>query len=505
MTDQTPNPTADVPETSSFLSEEERQKIQNLTVRSNPRYKADAQSQALLERALRWFRVLVMRRDGKRWRVAKSKVLAYLIAVAALVSFWNYWPKPKLENAFQSPSISFPSNATKPEATIEPPISNPLVSAPPKLPTPRLETPKITEPISSLPAKPSYNPYEQGSSSVPSYSPPVNTSSVGSREPPISSPSFPSNFGTDEIRNPLPTITPKRAFSDSSQQKILPVPTPLIQRKLEPLRTPEALIAAPKSELTEAIPLTSSEVQNSGNEPLAVSRDTQQKESEAAPVGVLIDTSPTRTNNANSPASSSSPGTETNVSGVLFDKNAGNTTSSTRATPSLYPPGTRLGAKLSVGIIAVQGQDSPVIATLEDGSMAFGKASLTNSGRVQISILEVSKQNTSSSVNGSALSPDGFPGLVGELREEGADIVAKLWNAGLNGVSSFVQGLARSSTTTVAQGVTMISQQCADLGLSILGSLAQAFLTPPTQQQTVKFVELKPDTPFQVLFLPSQK
>ena len=137
--------------------------------------------------------------------------------------------------------------------------------------------------------------------------------------------------------------------------------------------------------------------------------------------------------------------------------------------------------------------------------MAFGKASLTNSGRVQISILEVSKQNTSSSVNGSALSPDGFPGLVGEIREEGADVVSKLWNAGLSGVSSFVQGLARSSTTTVAQGVTTISQQGADLGWSILGSLAQAFLTPPAQQQTVKFVELKPDAPFQVLFLPNQK
>jgi hypothetical protein len=104
MTDHTPQqPTAAAPN-SSLLSESERHKIDQLTAKADGRYQADAQNQALLERALRWFRALVMRRDGNRWRVSKTKVLAFVTLGAAAIAFWNYYPRPKLENAFQAPS-----------------------------------------------------------------------------------------------------------------------------------------------------------------------------------------------------------------------------------------------------------------------------------------------------------------------------------------------------------------------------------------------------------------
>ena len=148
------------------------------------------------------------------------------------------------------------------------------------------------------------------------------------------------------------------------------------------------------------------------------------------------------------------------------------------------------------------GREAPVVIALEDGGIAFGKASLNEANRVQITVLEVVKNGVSSGANGSGVALDGFPGLLGQGREDGADVVSKLWNATLSGVSSYVQGLANANTTTYGQGVTTISQPGADLGWSVLGNLAQAFLAPPAQQQTVKYVELKPDTPFQVLFLP---
>ena len=72
MTDRTQMPTpADA--TTSVLSDAERRTVERLTARNDPRYGADAQSQALLERARRLSRALFMRPDHGRWRVSKTK------------------------------------------------------------------------------------------------------------------------------------------------------------------------------------------------------------------------------------------------------------------------------------------------------------------------------------------------------------------------------------------------------------------------------------------------
>ena len=162
----------------------------------------------------------------------------------------------------------------------------------------------------------------------------------------------------------------------------------------------------------------------------------------------------------------------------------------------------RVAAKLTVGVIAVQGQESPVIAQFDDRALAFGKASLVGL-RVQIVLLEVVRETVLSAVNGSALGADGFPGVAAELREDSADLVGKLWQAGLQGVSSYVQSAIQGAATTVLNGATSVSSPQPNIGLSLLQSLAQTFLAPQGQPN-VKYAKLEPGTAFQILFLPAK-
>ena len=143
-----------------------------------------------------------------------------------------------------------------------------------------------------------------------------------------------------------------------------------------------------------------------------------------------------------------------------------------------------------------------MIAQLEDGAMVIGKASLVSS-RVQIVVTAVVKENVSSVANGSAIDADGFTGIAAELREDSPDVVGKLWQAGLQGVSSYAQSVVQGATTTVLNGATSVTSPQPNIGLSLLQSLAQTFLAPQGQP-SVKYARLEPDTAFQILFLPAK-
>jgi hypothetical protein len=577
----------------NFLSDGDRERIARLTSSNDARFKSDVQNQAVLERAKRWFRALFMRADHGRWRVSKSKALAYLTAGAAMVAFWNYWPRPHLENAFDTPAItlgsSTPGSATGSQvgSSTTGPRTDLGITAPPKLPNMGLET-RPTEAI--LAAPPSVEPPAMDSSlTVPAetYSQPVTVPSTTSFQPQMLEPSYSPtlNAGVPGVSsNPTPILS-------QTQNRVAPAPMALIKGEPIRVRAPVPLIQRPakrsfgaepsslvnsasrqQAEPTALVSVTGQsraepsslvnvngpskpeplqvnglerQVQDSqrGNPiPLEVSVNraaTNQTLSEPTPLmttreqgapvqpsfgqaGVLVDVQ----NRRDTPSSQSSApitvevrtesrATSTAPIGILFDRSnspatqspsASTTESSassqTKPAASPYLPGARVAAKLVTGLIVLAGREAPVVIALEDGGIAFGKATLNEANRVQITVLEVVKNGISGDVNGSGLALDGFPGLLGQVREDGADVVSKLWNATLSGVSSYVQGLANANTTTYGQGVTTIAQPGADLGWSVLGNLAQAFLTPPAQQQTVKYVELKPDTPFQVLFLP---
>jgi hypothetical protein len=511
MTDQTPQqPTAAAPN-SSILSEAERHKIDQLTAKADGRYQADAQNQALLERALRWFRALVMRRDGRRWRVSKTKVLAFVTLGAAAIAFWNYYPRPKLENAFQAPAISIGSSVTTPTSSdvVKPTPSSSVepavIAAPPRLPAPRAKVaqdliPQTTS--SNAPSTPSYDPYESN----------VTPSVKSLPQIAVNSPTLPSSFNIPSLANlepdlpRLPSVT-----ANSSPRKrsslIALAPKPFIEQRVTPLTTPKPLVDQIQKTSSDMAPISQPETLDS-SEPLAVNQDPkpQPRETETLGeagilVGIKNDDKQQPSSDAINPLVNSGAATsEAEFNGVLFD-----TTQTKKQTDpsssSVYPPGTRLGAKLVLGVVVVQGQESPVVAMLEDGAFAFGKASLTSAGRVQISLLEVNKDNHSQSVNGTALSADGFPGMTAQVREDGPDVVSKLFNAGLQGASNYLQGVLQGATTTVLNGATTVNSPQPNLGLNLLQSLAQVLLNPQGQQ-AIKYAQLEPNTPFQVLFMP---
>jgi hypothetical protein len=577
----------------NFLSDGDRERIARLTSSNDARFKSDVQNQAVLERAKRWFRALFMRADHGRWRVSKSKALAYLTAGAAIVAFWNYWPRPHLENAFDTPAITLgsgiPGSASSSQASSSTtgPRTDLGITAPPKLPNMGLET-RPTEAI--LAAPPNVEPPAMDSSfSTPAeaYSQPVTVPNTTSFQPQMLDSGYASvtnsivpgtsnfpNWRTSQAQNrvapapmalikgepirvraPVPLIQrpvtrsfsaePSSLVNSASRQQAEPTalvsntgqsraePSSLVNingpSEPEPLQVNGLERQAQDSQRDNSVPLEVS-VNRSGDNPvtnepaplMTARGQNASAQSSFGQAGVLVDVQ----NRREIPSSQSSAPTtvevrtdaRTNSStpiGILFDRSnspamqnpsasatESSTSSQSKPAASPYLPGARVAAKLVTGLIVLAGREAPVVIALEDGGIAFGKASLNEANRVQITVLEVVKNGVSSGVNGSGLALDGFPGLLGQVREDAADVVSKLWNATLSGVSSYVQGLANANTTTYGQGVTTISQPGADLGWSVLGNLAQVFLTPPTQQQTVKYVELKPDMPFQVLFLP---
>jgi hypothetical protein len=132
----------------------------------------------------------------------------------------------------------------------------------------------------------------------------------------------------------------------------------------------------------------------------------------------------------------------------------------------------------------------------------FGKATLAGS-RVQITLLEVVKNGISSAVNASSVGADGFPGIATTLREDSPDVVSRLWQAGLQGVSSYAQSVIKGATTTVLNGATSVTTPQPNLVLSLLESLAETFLAPKAGT-LVRYAQLEQNTVFQVLFLPTR-
>ncbi len=387
-----------------------------------------------------------------------------------------------------------------PSSGVEPAV----IAAPPRLPAPRAKAAEDLIPqttLSNAASTPSYDPYEAN------VTPPVKSSPQIA----VTSPTLPSSFNAPSLPNlepdlprlPPVTINPSLRKRSSS---VAPAPKPLVEQRPSRSPYPSHWLTKFRNNSSDTAPISQPETRDT-TEPLAVNQDPnpQPRETETlgeagALVDIKNDSKQTSSDAVNPLMNSSTQTSESESNGVLFDttqtKKQADSSSS-----SPYPPGTRLGAKLVLGLVVVQGQESPVVALLEDGAFAFGKASLTSAGRVQISLLEVSKDNNSQSVNGTALSADGFPGVSAQVREDGPDVVSKLFNAGLQGASNYLQGVLQGATTTVLNGATTVNSPQPNLGLNLLQSLAQAFLNPQGQQ-AIKYAQLEPNTPFQVLFLP---
>jgi hypothetical protein len=540
-----------------FLSDADRTKLERLTAQSDARYEADAQNQAVMERFKRLMRFMFMRFDHGRWRPDKVKLLGYTIAGVAVLAFWNYWPRPNFAEAANSAGISLPIgssvNTTTPASsdvtsTPQEAVLEPTITPPVSVPAAQLEPPPVDPTIqpSSAPTSSAYDPYERSSAPTSSSVDPSSAgvlssntaaaygSTVGSRGiPGVNNefdPSLESGFPRVATTGNVPRGTQRPA------PRRLPEPQALVKTTPRSYPTPQALVNRERSSAGEPVAMNPSSGNGEAREPLTIQgaagtprantpepvtpSDPQGGNRAVVPqVGVLV--------NGSSSAASGNPANgagftegRTNASsvssvpapGVLFDNTrssnspAGTVASAEQAAPpSPFPPGTKLAAKLVTGLVAIGGRAMPFAATLEDGSLVFGQAQLTESLRVQLTVLEVYKDKTSYSASGTGLDAAGFAGLTGTVRREGPDTVAQIFDATLRGLNGYIQGQASgTSSTTVAGGLATVQQQGPSLGWSVLGSLAQTFLPSggAPAAQVITFVELKADTPFFVLFMP---
>jgi hypothetical protein len=444
-------------------------------------YKAESQDQALRERERHWLRRLFKRLDHGRWRDAKNKYVAYGIVIVGVLVLWNYWPRPNL------------TAVALPHATLAPvrqagmaSLDQPIPSSGPKLattPVPkRLEKPKLEvkkpmmnpipnlEPVAPVPLRrtvaiPVYNP---PTPIAPNYSEPVlrTSENVLSSSASRSDPVRLEQFSAPILMNQTPLKI------QASSPPMPGAPVPILERNP---------FTASSKELEQKVEiLVNRTPENSAALPLAGSGTNANADASEQGVATLIDRG----------GSSTSTTTQT----------------STQVTENPYPPGTKLNATLLTGVLAVPGnQDFPVIAKLEDGGIVFGKATLDSTMRIQVRFLEIARDGTSSSVSAQALDLRGYPGLSGDVREEAPDVVNNLLRAAVGGFSGYVEALAKSGTTSFANGTTSVSTQAPSLGWSILGNIANLFQVPNDQRALVKVVELKPDSPLTVLFMPAKQ
>ena len=443
-------------------------------------YRAESQDQALRERERHWLRRLFKRLDHGRWRDAKNKYVAYGIAIIGVLVLWNYWPRPNLSAVALPHATLVPvrqagnSSTDQSGPNLGPNLA--ITPAPKRLEKPKLEVKKLAmnpvpnlEPVAPVPV--------QQTAAIPIYNPPQTVPSYSDRDLRAnenglnSSVSQPNPVRLEQFSAPIPVDQIPLRIQASSPE--IPVaPAPILERKPDvassrDLEQEVEILVNRMSENSEALPLAGPGTNGNSDAP-------------SQSVATLIDRGGSSTGKTEQPSG--------------------------QATENPYPPGTKLNATLLTGVLAVPGnQDFPVIAKLEDGGIVFGKATLDSTMRIQVRFLEVANEGRSSSVSAQALDLRGYPGLSGDVREEAPDVVNNLLRAAVGGVSGYVQNLAKFGTTSFGNGTTTVTSQAPDLGWSILGNIANLFQVPNDQRALVKIVELKPDSPLTVLFMPAKQ
>lgn len=175
----------------------------------------------------------------------------------------------------------------------------------------------------------------------------------------------------------------------------------------------------------------------------------------------------------------------------------------TSSTTTPYKTGEALGARLQVGVVAIDDTPLPVLAQAEDGSIWSGQATLTPTGRVDIRFYEVLSANASQPINAIAQAEDGYLGLQAQVQETTPALASDLARGALRGVSEFVQALGNESDVSIADGTAIISRDAPPIEASVAGSVARLF-TPPEgddQQALVRLAQVPAESILKVVVL----
>ena len=185
-----------------------------------------------------------------------------------MVAFWNYWPRPHLENAFDTPAITLGSGAPG-SANTSQAISNPSgprtdlgITAPPKLPSIGLET-RPTEAILAAPLSVEPQAMDSGlTAPAEAYSQPVMVPNTTSFQSQVLEPSY-----SPTLNAGVPGVSSNPTQSSSqAQNRVGPAPMALIKGEPIRVRAPVPLIQRPATKSFGAEP---SSLVNSDSRPQA--------------------------------------------------------------------------------------------------------------------------------------------------------------------------------------------------------------------------------------------
>jgi hypothetical protein len=164
-----------------------------------------------------------------------------------------------------------------------------------------------------------------------------------------------------------------------------------------------------------------------------------------------------------------------------------------------FQPGQQVEAKLATAVLTLEGGQVPVVAESE-GAIWIGVASLDASRRVQVSFERVVQSGQAANLQAMALDAQGVPGLQAVLEEQAPSLASDMLRAAVNGVSTYVQGLASASSSTVLPGGGAVqNKEAPPLGLTLLGEIGKLFALPQGQASVVRLARVDKGTPILIL------
>ena len=184
-------------------------------------------------------------------------------------------------------------------------------------------------------------------------------------------------------------------------------------------------------------------------------------------------------------------------------RSAPNTPPTAPVSETPYPPGTRLPGRLAVKLVVPEGEEVPVAVEAQDGSVFLGKARLSPTRRVELSLDQAVLAGRTLSLRAVALGGDMAQGLPAQVREEAPSLVADLVRGSLRGLSDYVRARSQQTTiTTTPGGGTVVQQgQTPPLELFLGAAAADLFAVPQGTRAVVRVAEVAEGTPLTVLVL----
>ncbi len=169
---------------------------------------------------------------------------------------------------------------------------------------------------------------------------------------------------------------------------------------------------------------------------------------------------------------------------------------------SPYLPGTRLRGRLAVKLVVPEGEEVPVAVETEDGAVFLGKAKLSPTRRVEVSLDQAVLGGKTFGVKAVVLGQDRAQGLQAQVREEAPSLVADLVRGSLRGLSDYVRARSQQTTITTSPTGTVIQQgQAPPLELFLGAAAADLFAVPQGQKAVVRLAEEAEGVGLEVLVL----